>query len=308
MKRSAKILVTGASGFIGREVTRRLCRRGYEVHAVARSPGIIEDAIWHPVDLFDMSAVNGLLEEVRPSHLIHFAWVTEPGRFWNSPENHRWERATQDLFDSFANRGGKRFIGAGSCAEYEWTGKPCLETAAGGIPATLYGQAKLATFSWVEARALQCGVSSAWGRIFWLYGPHEHRQRLIPHVITGVLQRRPVDCSSGEQLRDFLHVDDVAEAFVRLLESDVKGAVNIASGNAVPVKEIISRIAQCLGGQQLIRFGAIPSNSSEPLVVCGDVSRLKEEVGFIPEISLATGLESTISWWKQQPGIKAVSV
>ena len=302
-----KILVTGASGFIGREVTDRLCKRGYEVHAVARKSIEIPDAIWHEVNLLDKSKVEQLFSEVRPTHLVHFAWVTEPGEFWNSSENNEWESATRLLFDAFAEKGGTRFVGAGSVAEYVWTGEPCLESRLFDTPATLYGQRKLAAWQYVEQRAREVDISSAWGRVFWLYGPHEHPRRLIPYVINGILNKRSVDCSSGEQLRDFLHVYDVADAFVRLLESEVGGAVNIASGEPVAIKTIVSHIATKLAGQDLIRLGAIPTNILEPDVVCGDVSKLKFHVGFTPQVQLQDGLDSTISWWQSLSECGAVS-
>lgn len=302
-----KVLVTGASGFIGREVAGRLCKLGHEVHAVARSSVDIPNAVWHQVDLLDTATVDRLIAEIRPSHLMHFAWTTEPGKFWNSSDNHEWERASRAMFDSFAKHGGRRFIGAGSVAEYEWTGEPCVESFIDGNPATLYGQKKLSTFRYVEQRAQECGIASAWGRIFWLYGPHEHPLRLIPHVITGILSGRAVDCSSGEQLRDFMHVYDVAEGFIKLLESDVVGPVNIASGNPVAVKDIICQIAEALSGQGLVRLGAIPTNSTEPQVVCADVNRLNSEVRFSPEITLSDGLNMTMSWWKLKQASEAVS-
>ncbi len=293
-----KVLVTGASGFIGREVTERLCRRGYDVHAVARNPIEISGARWHRVDLLDDLAVERLVSALSPSHLVHLAWTTETGKFWSSPDNSEWDRATRALFDVFASNGGKRFVGAGSVAEYVWNESPCREWDTETEPGTLYGRAKLAAFRYIHKRAQELGIADAWGRIFWLYGPHEHPQRLVPHVITGILQGRTVDCSNGEQLRDFMHVYDVAEAFVRLIESEVVGPVNVASGRAVAVKDIISHLADVLDGRDAIRLGAIASNSTEPKIVCADVARLTAELLFVPQHSLEDGLDATVSWWK----------
>jgi len=297
-----KVLVTGANGFIGREVTERLCQRGYEVHAVARNPIEISGAVWHRVDLMDDLAVSRLLTDLKPTHLVHLAWTTEPGKFWSSLDNNHWERATRGLFDLFAGNGGRRFVGAGSVAEYVWNENPCCESVTESEPDTLYGKAKLATFRYIHERARESGIADAWGRIFWLYGPHEHPQRLIPHVITGILQGRTVDCSSGEQRRDFMHVYDVAEAFVRLIESDVVGPINVASGSAVAVKDIIAHIADVLDGRHLIRLGAIASDRVESEIVRADVSRLSTELLFAPQHSLEDGLNATISWWKAKLG------
>lgn len=297
-----KVLVTGANGFIGREVTDRLCRRGYDVHAVARNPIEISGAHWHRVDLMDGIAVEQLLSDLKPSHLVHLAWTTEPGKFWNSPDNIDWGQATRELFERFASNGGRRFVGAGSVAEYVWSEAPCCELKTDFEPDTLYGQVKLSTYRYIHERSRELGINYAWGRIFWLYGPHEHPQRLIPHVITGILQGRTVDCSSGEQRRDFMHVYDVAEAFVRLIDAEILGPINVASGRAVAVRDIVSHLAKELNGRHLIRRGAISNSRAEPEVVCADVSRLSDELLFLPQHSLQDGLNATVSWWKARLG------
>ncbi|CAN5170070.1 NAD(P)-dependent oxidoreductase [soil metagenome] len=293
-----KILVTGASGFIGREITRRLCKKGFEVHAVARKSIEIRDAIWHNVDLLDDAAVEKLLSDIKPSHLLHLAWCTEPGKFWNSADNLEWDKATRVLFDSFVLHHGERFVGAGTCAEYEWNESPCRESNLDGAPATLYGRTKLSTWNYIRAMSDLHGTSSSWGRIFWLYGPHEHPARLIPHVINGLLRGHDVDCTSGDQIRDFMHVFDVAEAFVRLVECEVAGAVNIASGQPIAVRSIIQAVADRMDAAPLIRFGALSTNGAEPHAVTADVEVLNSKVGFVPSIALDTGLSDTVSWWQ----------
>lgn len=293
-----KVLVTGASGFIGREVTKRLCERGFEVHAVARKSISIASEIWHEVDLLNNGSVESLIAQIRPTHLLHLSWTTEPGKFWNAVENHAWEQASRKIFDSFAAHGGMRFVGAGTCAEYEWNEKPCCESSVDGVPATLYGQSKLSTWKYIEGRSAKSGVSSAWGRIFWLYGPYEHPSRLVPHVIKGISSGRQVDCSSGEQLRDFLHVYDVAEAFARLVDSEVAGPINIASGDAVAVREIVLQIASKMSGEHFINLGALPTKASEPHVVAADVERLNSLLSFTPSVSLSQGLDDTIAWFR----------
>ena len=114
-----------------------------------------------------------------------------------------------------------------------------------------------------------------------------------------LLNDEEANCSHGEQIRDFLHVEDVASAFVALLRSEVSGPVNIASGQAVILKEIVRRIAQQQGKEELVRLGALPAAANEPPLLVADVRRLREEVGWQPRYNLDAGLEQTLQWWRK---------
>ena len=296
-----RVLVTGARGFIGRRCLPRLAAAGYEIHAVTRQPdpGSGRDIVWHRLDLFDAPEVRALVRKVLPSHLLHLAWVTEPGQYWTSPDNPRWLAASLDLLHAFHEAGGVRVVMAGSCAEYDWKFGVCSETSTPLASATLYGASKHALSAKLESFSAQTGLSAAWGRIFFPYGPGEHPSKLIPSVINALLAGRPAPCSSGEQQRDFLHVDDVAGAFAALLDSAVTGAVNIGSGKATAVKVVVRAIADLLERPDLIQLGALPATTEPPLVVA-EIRRLREEVGWQNGISLDSGLRSTIKWWKER--------
>jgi nucleoside-diphosphate-sugar epimerase len=141
------------------------------------------------------------------------------------------------------------------------------------------------------------GLSTAWGRVFFAYGPYENTARFIPTVIRAILHGEPALCTSGEQKRDFLYAGDVGEALVRILDSNVEGPINVASGQVVAIKEIASKIAELLGRPDLVRFGALPTSASEPPLLSADVTRLSAEVGFDSRHSLEDGLELTIEYW-----------
>ena len=225
-----------------------------------------------------------------------------PGTYWTSLENFRWVRASLDLFGAFAEHGGQRIVVAGTCAEYDWaTGDElCTEASTPLAPATFYGACKHALRVMLEAFARQQALSAAWGRIFFLYGAHEHPDRLVASVIRALLRGVPAPCSHGRQVRDFLHVADVAAAFVALLASDVRGAVNIASGEAVALKDVIMEIGQRVDRGELIELGARPAPAGEPPRLVADVTRLRREVGWSPERTLQQGLEETIVWWQRE--------
>ena len=295
-----KVFVTGATGFIGRHALAPLIERGFEVHA-AYHKGSFEakNVQWHHADLLRDEAAQRLCRTIQPTHLLHFAWYAVPGKYWTSEENEKWVIATDNLLRAFAASAGTRAVLAGTCAEYDWKNLAELVSEPAPIaPATLYGACKHRAHERAESFAKDTGVSLAWGRIFFLYGPHEPRERLVASVINSLLEENEANTSSGEQVRDFLHVQDVASAFAALLDSDVQGAVNIASGNPVQLKDIVREIADIVGKPQLVRLGALPSRPNEPPRLVADTKRLANEVGWRPRYSLREGLEKTIEWWE----------
>lgn len=294
-----RVLLTGATGFIGRQAIAPLRERGFEVHAV--SHGEVREPLgavsFHQADLLDPDAVRALLDAVRPTHLLHFAWFATPGQYWTSPENLRWVSATTGLLQAFAGAGGQRVVMAGTCAEYDWQAGHCVENQTPLAPSSLYGASKRAMGLLLEAAAPVLQVSTAWGRIFFLHGPWEHPLRLVPSVARALLRGEPVDCTDGSQVRDFLHVADVAGAFVALLDSPVEGAVNIASGQVIPVRDVILGVANRLGAPALVRLGALPPGG--PPVLSAETRRLRDEVGWVPRFGLEDGLDDTVAWWRQ---------
>jgi nucleoside-diphosphate-sugar epimerase len=295
----SRVLVTGATGFVGARAVEHLRERGHEVHGIS-SRDVPDDpgTIWHRVDLLDPDAPKRLMAAVEPERLLHLAWYTEHDRFWSSPENLRWVESTLRLLRAFADGGGQRATLAGSCAEYDWeTNGVCVEDETPLRPATLYGASKHATQLVASAYAAVAGIKLAWGRIFFLYGPGEHSERLVPSVASRLLRGEQAPVTAGTHVRDFMHVDDVARAFVELLDSDVSGPVNIASGKAVELREVIASIGLATGSPELIAYGALPQRAGDPAMLIGDVARLRDEVGFRPRIDLAEGLRQTVAWW-----------
>jgi nucleoside-diphosphate-sugar epimerase len=299
-------LVTGASGFIGRHCLPLLVDAGFEVHAVSSraSSGPGPAAVcWHQADLLDTKQARALVDRLRPSHLLHLAWYAVPGKYWTAPENTAWLNASMELLRAFSAAGGRRFVVAGSCAEYDWNhGESrgvCNEATTPLAPATPYGAAKHALHAGLSSLSSgSSGLSGAWGRIFFLYGPHEQRERLVPSVIRALLAGKPALCTHGEQLRDFLHVADVADAFVSLLESTATGAFNIGSGTPVAIRDIAHLIGAKLNSTGLLRLGALPSRDGDPPLLVADVGRLRRALGWQPRFSLDRGLDHAIEWWK----------
>jgi nucleoside-diphosphate-sugar epimerase len=304
----SRVLLTGATGLVGSRAIAPLLQAGHEVHAVARDAHAPEgdreamsSVYWHSVDLLDQQAMCAAAYEIEADALLHFAWYAEHGHFWAAAENLAWVGATLNLLRAFSEAGGGRAVLAGSCAEYEWgTGEICSEADTPLLPSTLYGTAKHATQLVASAYAKSAGLQLAWGRIFLCYGPGEDERRLVPSVTRALLAGREAEVSDGEQWRDFMHTDDVARAFVALLDSRVSGAVNIASGERVRVADVIALIAEQVGHPELVRLGALPRREGDPPKLLADVSRLREEVGFEGRISLERGIRDTVSWWRER--------
>ncbi len=295
-----KVLITGADGFIGRHCIPFLKRRGFEIYALffKEQRFFSKDAHWIDHNLLSGSPKE-LLEQIKPTHLLHLAWNVTPGKFWNSLDNLAWVKSSIDLFEAFALRGGTRIVGAGTCAEYDWEAKEFCEQTTRCLPKTLYGTCKYTLSLILKSLSKQLGFSQAWGRVFYLYGPHEYSERLVPVVIQKILKKEQMPCSHGNQIKDFMHVEDVASAFVSLLDSDLQGDLNIASGKGVSVKQVIENIADLLQGREYIQFGVLPSQN-EPDQLVAVTKRLQGELHWTPSFSLEQGLHQTIEWWKER--------
>jgi len=295
-----RVLVTGGSGFIGWYAARLLCQNGWETHVVGRRrpADLPESCNFHSLDLLAEGSTALTLRSIKPTHLLHFAWNTQPGTFWNAPDNLDWLAASVRLYQTFKDIGGRRAVFAGSCAEYEWAEPVLVEDSSPLRPGTLYGLCKDSLRRVLEKAASQDKISFAWGRIFWLYGPREKPGRLVSDLVFGLLSGRTVPCTEGSQCRDFMYAEDVSRAFVELLGGEVTGAVNVASGRAIRVAEIISMAAELIGRPDLIEWGALPTTAGQPAVVRADIGRLTGAVGFVPTYELREGLMETIAWWK----------
>jgi len=301
---SGRVLVTGATGFIGRHVVDPLLARGFEVVATTSGdvPLDVRNGVkWREVDLHNEGAVARVIDETEPTHLLHLAWYYAPGSVYTSVENVRWVEATLRLIRRFAgSRHARRVVLAGSCAEYAASAEPADEVLTPIAPTTLYGKAKHATAMLSRHVCDSAGVSMTSGRVFFVFGPGEHPDRLVSSVARALLAERDAPCSHGTQVRDFQLSIETADAFVALLASDVRGPVNIGSGESLSIREVVEHLGCLSGRPELVRLGAVSARPHEQQLVVPNLHRLTTEVGFCHHSSVREGLDLTFRWWAEQ--------
>ena len=275
---------------------------GVEVHVFSRSGSPSADRnpqiTRHEVDLLDPGAVSRAVETVACTHLCHMGWLgaESPNRY-GSPENKRWVEASEHLFEQFSGNSGGRIVHVGSCIEYG-NGIDGAQSEESPLESdTTYGQSK-ADVSRVILNGFGNGTTAAVARIFFCFGRHEQRERLVPSIITSLLEGNPLDLTEGRQRRDYIDARDVAQALLALLRSEAEGAFNVGSGESVEVRRVAEILGEAMGRPDLLRFGARPEGADTAFEILADTTRIQSLVGWAPAITLEDGLEDAIDWWR----------
>ncbi|HUI03944.1 MAG TPA: SDR family NAD(P)-dependent oxidoreductase [Acidimicrobiales bacterium] len=307
---SARVLVTGATGFIGSHLVRRLVDDGYEVHALTsavssvyaiRLVGMRDRITLHEGNLTDRCAMDALVDAVRPTHVFHLGAYTHVGKSWNRVDEcvQVNVQGTVNLLQALDGSGYERFVNVGTSEIYGDVAVPFREDQP-VRPASPYAASKYAAERFCRVFVDGRGWPIVMLRPFNAYGPAQTADRIIPEVIVRALRGEELLMTQGRQTREFNFVEDLVDGMVRAAATPgVEGRLfNLGCGEDVPIRDVTTLVLDLMGNPVEARFGALPDRPIEIWEMRCDAARARDELGWKPQHSLADGLEKTIAWYR----------
>jgi len=294
------ILVTGATGFIGRACLKALEGINIEVHATHRCKPIIPNSHvhWHLCDILNLEEVTTLIKTLKPDYLIHLAWIVDHTIYWTSDKNIEHQFATIHLYKEFSSQGGKKGLFIGTCAEYDRSYSVCDEQKTPLRPTTLYGICKKQTLDFLtQLKIEQPNLADfSWVRLFNIYGPHEQDGRLIPYIFLSYLKGNIPKLQNPYSIRDYIHVQNLADILVDLSMRPSPVIINIGSGVQLSLMELASIISFRYFNNlpALYQVGKKPEQLDK---LVPDLSLLKK-IGYQPSLSFESSLDNVFEWFK----------
>lgn len=281
MKR--KIILTGATGFVGRQVTRALSKSDIELRFIVREGKAANfeslDCSHEIVEIKDLFSQNAdwWAQQCKGVHtVVHMAWYVEPGQYLQSPKNFECLSGSLELAKGAAQAGVKRFIGLGTCFEYDLSGGVLsIETPL--KPLTLYADTKAAFFLSLSHWLPMKSIEFAWCRLFYLHGEAEDSRRLVPYLRSKLEKGEHAELTSGKQIRDFLDVVEAGRMIAGIVMGDQLGPINICSGTPITVRQLAEQVADEYGRRDLLVFGARLDNLVDPPCVLGIPNIVQEK-------------------------------
>jgi UDP-glucose 4-epimerase len=304
-----RVLLTGATGFLGTHLARALVAARAEVHALRRDPGRgtrlpAAGITWHSADLADFAALRAAALAAAPEVVFHLAaYGTTYGE---QDETAAFRVNVAGSLDLWRALDGLpcRLVVAGSCGEYgQARGKVREDLAC--RPTWFYPATKNAAVTLLSTLGRQHGREVVSLRPFGPYGPADNPERVVPQTVLALLAGREVALTAGEQLRDYAHVDDHVAAFLLAATRPLPatGAVyNVGSGEPIRLREMLAAIAGAVGGDahRLLRFGAVPYRPDEVWEMCCDIRAAERDLGYRPRVALADGIARTVRWYREE--------
>jgi len=301
-----RVLVTGATGFIGSHLAERLVAEGAEVTLLIK-PGaskanvtsILDKVHIHEVDLRDGQRVQELMRECRPRKVYHLAavGVTDPGV---DPRLAVQVNVigTLNLLEALRETGCDCFVNTGTCYEYGHNTPPMREDQMVD-PINAYAASKSAAWLFCNMYHRTHGYPIVTVRPFTVYGPRQSERALIPQVILHALRGEDFPMTGGEQGRDWIYVDDVVEGILRasLAEAAIGQVINLCTGEEHTVREVVEKVLELMGNPIQPLIGALSYRRGEIWHLVGDNARARELLGWEPQVSLEEGLQETVRWY-----------
>ncbi len=270
-----KVLITGASGFVGTQILKALSSADVELLPLVRHgkeaciPTLSNlERIVTTADLFQESESWWTEQCHDIDTIIHAAWYAEPGKYLQASQNIDCLLGSLRLAKGAAMAGVRRFIGIGTCFEYDLSHR-VLSVETPLKPVTPYAASKAALYLQLSQWFPLQSIEFAWCRLFYLYGEGEDKRRLVPYLRQQLEKGEPVELTSGRQIRDFLDVSEAGKQIADIALSSQVGAINICSGSPITVRQFAEQIAHEYGRRDLLRFGVRPDNLVDPPCVLG---------------------------------------
>lgn len=299
-----RILITGATGFLGHAITRTLLERGHGCAALVR--GEVVATRLAPLsqkltiikgDLFAPESYRECVKRYAPDALVHCGWRGVVGAASNDIDQFENVPAAAHLFENAVDAGARIIIGVGSQAEYgPRSGIVREEDLA--KPSTLYGVAKLSVNLALAALAARRGIRCVWTRVFSLYGPGDDGPWLIPSLIRSLHAGKAPELTACEQIWEFTHVMDAASAHVALLECEAAtGVFNIGPAAPAPLRDIVLMLRDRMAPSIEPLFGKTPYQLDQIMHLEADISRIRAVTQWSPRVPIEQGLMEAIAFF-----------
>ena len=293
----SKVLVTGPAGFVGSYVVRQLINKGYTVGLLLRESSdlrrikdLIDKCTVINGDLCDLDRIESDIAEFSPTTVMHLAWGGVKGVNRNDISQMDNVVSSINLFRIVEKLGCDHFVGLGSQAEYGLLSGRISESASKN-PTTLYGAAKLATGLLLERASSASNVSFTWLRLFSSYGPGDDPSWLLPYILNCLSEGKSPRLTAGDQIWDYLYIEDVAAGIIASLEDKACGFYNLGSGQPHRLRHIIEKIRDNISPTIDLQFGAVPYRDDQVMHLEADITALTEATAWSPKISLEIGLQ-----------------
>jgi nucleoside-diphosphate-sugar epimerase len=307
-------LVTGATGFAGQPLVRRLLSHGGQVTAIVRPGSPYRNSLPQhtrltivEADLDDFEQWPSILGSSHADVFYHLAWKdVRTGNRNDVTQVNNIEPAVKSVALA-REMGCGCWIGVGSQAEYGVLNRRISEDDPVN-PTTIYGASKLAACMLAQIVGRQVGIRTVWIRIFSAYGPGDRSKRLLDYVIENLLERKKPLLTAGEQLWDYIYIDDVVEALVAVaLAEQASGIYNVGSGQARVLRSVVEELRDMIDPHLPLGFGEKPYKADEVMHLEADIEKIIKDTGWQPSVPLSRGLRVLVDEYMRQ-GRPAVRV